>query len=156
MLSLWGREKSKRYFSRVASSRKHLLSLYFILFPPTGNQECPTNRDLTLIDPTAYMLALKTNNTSRVCALIHEQQYKSIFPPQQTWSSAHQLFLIQPFNPSSLVSSRNTSVSLLRFAPVIYWSAYQFIPTCQSVCMVDTGSCCLTRNTNTQIPVNAN
>lgn len=152
MLSLWGWEKSKWYFSRVSYSRKHLLSLYFILFPPTGNQECPTNRDLTLIDPTTCVLALKTNNTSSVCALIQEQQHKSIFSPQQTWSSAHQLFLIQPLNPSSLVSS----VSLLTFAPVIYWSSYQFIPTCQSVCMVDTGSCCLTRNTNTQIPVSAN
>lgn len=60
----------------------------------TGNQECPTNRDLTLIDPTTYVLTLKTNNRSSVCALIQEQQYKSIFPLSKL--DPHQLFLIQP------------------------------------------------------------
>lgn len=32
--------------------------------------------------------------------------------------------------------------SQVRYAPVNYWSSYLFIPTCLSVRMVHTGSCC--------------
>lgn len=103
-------------------SRKHLLSLYFTLFPPTGNQDCRVF--IFHIHPT--LLSGHNRHTS--------QQDKNtpncVCTKHITYTATSHYYHPTPLTASS---------RLRYYATVNYWSSHLFIPTCQSginVCML--------------------
>lgn len=90
----------------------------------------------------APCLSLQKTNKHGMCVLWSQKQHAGLF-------SIGDLILTLTW-PSSSSSSLQCSTSAETPSVLLIWSSYLFCPTCQSMCVVQTGSCQLSQHKQTR------
>lgn len=144
--------------------RKHLPSLYFVLFPQTGNLDCHTAGLHINVHPS--LLSWHNSYTSQsVCALIQKQQQRLFFhPPANLLSLMNSSQAQHSLNPTishcspTLISCNASGLpgQMCTSKLLILFHIYSHLPIKDKWRTIQTGSCRLSLNTNTHRPVNVN